>query len=249
MVILSGRAAGRVMPEKQAGNIFPVSGFNLVGMQRSIVFGLCLIVCAAILGAGCTSTSGAGSAPSVGTATTVPSANISLAPLALTPADVPAGYTLVSARQKSADEMSTLAKDLGWQQGYVTVYSTPANSTGGPTTITQTLTVYSNTSTTDMISLIYSNEQQQKGLVFSDLSQPATGADTRAFSAVPVNATPTATSGMTAFAESSGTAPAEGYMEVIFVKGTVTEVIRMTGPAAQYDTLKSLAETAYAKSG
>ena len=38
-------------------------------------------------------------------------------------------------------------------------------------------------------------------------------------------------------------------MEVIFVKGTVTEVIRMTGPAAQYDTLKSLAETAYAKSG
>jgi hypothetical protein len=38
-------------------------------------------------------------------------------------------------------------------------------------------------------------------------------------------------------------------MEVIFVRDTVTEVIRMTGPGAQYDTLKSLAETAYAKSG
>jgi hypothetical protein len=237
------------MPEKRAGNIFPVPGCNLTGMQRSIVFGLCLIVCAAILGAGCMSLSGAGSAPAAGTVTPVPSANVSLALLAIAPADVPAGYTLVSARQKSADEMSTLAKDLGWQQGYVVIYSTPVNSTGGPTTITQTLTVYSNKSTSDMVSLIYSNEQQQKGLVFSDLAQPATGANTRAFSAVPVNATPTAISGMTAFAESTGTAPEEGYMEVIFGKDTVTEVIRMTGPGAQYDTLKSLAETAYAKSG
>jgi hypothetical protein len=217
-------------------------------MQRSILFGLCLIVCAAILGAGCLSLSGAANAPAAGTATIVPSANISLVPLALTPADVPVGFTLVSARQKSADEMSTLARDLGWQQGYVTVYSTPANSTGGPMTITQTLTVYSNTSTTDMVSLIYSNEQQQKGLVFSDLAKPATGADTRAFSAVPVNAAPMVTSGLAGFAGNSGTAPKEGYMEVIFVRGTVTEVIRMTGPAAQYDTLKALAETAYAKS-
>ncbi len=107
--------------------------------------------------------------------------------------------------------MSTLAKDLGWQQGYVAIYSSPANSTGGPTTITQTLTVYSNKSTTDMVSLVYSNEQQQKGLVFSDLPQPATGADTRAFSAVPVNATPTVTSGMAGFAESSETTPTKGY--------------------------------------
>ena len=218
-------------------------------MQRSILFGLCLIICAAILGAGCTSLSGAGSAPAPGTATTAPSANVSLAPLALTPADVPTGYTLVSARQKSADEMSTLARDLGWKQGYVVVYSTPANSTVKPTTITQTLTVYSDKSTTDMVSLVYSNEQQQKGLVFSDLAQPATGADTRAFSAVPVNVTPTATTGsMSALADNSRTTPAEGYTEVIFGKGTVLEVIRMTGPAAQYDTLKALAETAYAKS-
>ena len=218
-------------------------------MQRSILFGLCLIICAAILGAGCTSLSGAGSAPAPGTATTAPSANVSLAPLALTPADVPTGYTLVSARQKSADEMSTLARDLGWKQGYVVVYSTPANSTVKPTTITQTLTVYSNKSMTDMVSLVYSNEEQQKGLVFSDLAQPATGAGTQAFSAVPVNATPTVTTGMAGFAENSGTTPAEGYTEVIFGKGAVLEVIRMTGPAAQYDTLKTLAETAYAKSG
>jgi hypothetical protein len=145
--------------------------------------------------------------------------------------------------------MSTLARDLGWQQGYVVVYSSPANSTGGPTTITQTLTVYSNRSTADMVSFVYSNEQQQKGFVFSNLAQSATGADTRAFSAVPVNATPTVTTGMAAFAESSGTSPTEGYTEVIFGKSTVLEVIRMTGPAAQYDTLKALAETAYAKSG
>ena len=129
------------MPGKQAGNIFPVPGFNRVGMQRSIVFGLCLIVCAAILGAGCTSSSGIGSAPAAGTAMTVAPVNISLDSLAFTPADIPAGYSLVLARQKSASEMSTLAKDLGWQQGYVAIYTSPANSTGGPTTITQNLTV------------------------------------------------------------------------------------------------------------
>ena len=212
-------------------------------MQRSLVIGLCLIVCAALLGAGCTSTSGTGSVTATPAATTAPSGNITLAPLALTAADVPAGYTLVSGRQKSADEISTLAKDLGWQQGYVTIYSTTGNLTAGPTVITQTLTVYSGRSMADIVSLVDSNERQQKGLVFSDRTLPATGADTRAFTAALVNAT----TGSPGIAGSSGTTATQGYTEVIFGKGEILEVIRMSGPGAQYDTLKSLAETAYAR--
>jgi hypothetical protein len=232
------------------GNIFPISGFYLVGMQRSIAIGLCLIVYAAILCAGCTSSSGTGSTATTGIATNTPTTNVSLAPLALIPTDVPAGYTLVSSRQKSAGEMSTLAKDLGWQEGYITIYSSLENSTGGPTTITQTITVYSGKDMSSIVSLVNSNERQQNGLVFSDLALPSTGADTRAFSAALVNATPTVTpGGMVTLAESSGTTPTAGYTEVIFGKGEILEVIRMSGPGAQYDTLKSLAETAYAKLG
>ncbi|MFA5238070.1 MAG: hypothetical protein WC362_09475 [Methanoregula sp.] len=221
-------------------------------MQRSLIIGLCLIVCAALLGAGCISNPGTGNVSATGTDATVSPANISLAPLALGPADVPAGSTLTSARQKSADEVSTLAKDLGWQQGYVIIYSTPANSTGGPALITQTLTVYSKKSMADIVALVDSSERQQKGLVFSRLALPATGADTIAFSAAPVTVTPTLTTtgGMAVPAQGTGTStPAEGYSEVIFGKGNILEVIRMSGPGTQYDTLKALAETAYAKSG
>lgn len=220
-------------------------------MQRSLIIGLCLIMCAALLGAGCISNPGTGNVSATGTAATVSPANISLAPLALGPADIPAGSALTSARQKSADEVSTLAKDLGWQQGYVIIYSTPANSTGGPALITQTLTVYSKKSMADIVALVDSSERQQKGLVFSRLALPATGADTIAFSAAPVTVTPTLTTGgMTVPAQGAdASTQAEGYSEVIFGKGTVLEVIRMSGPGAQYDTLKSLAETAYAKLG
>lgn len=218
-------------------------------MQRSLVIGLCLIVCAALLDAGCTSTSGTGSVTPTHAATTAPPANITLAPLALTQADVPAGYTLVSGRQKSADEMSSVAKDLGWQQGYVTIYSTTGNMTAGPTAITQTITVYGGKDISSIVSLVDSNERQQKGLTFSALALPATGADTRAFSAAPVNATPTISTGSLGLAGSSGTTTTEGYIEVIFGKGEILEVIRMNGPGAQYDTLKSLAETAYARVG
>ena len=69
-------------------------------------------------------------------------------------------------------------------------------------------------------------------------------------SAVPVNAMPTVTNGgMSALGENSGTTPGQGYIEVIFGRGTFLEVIRMTGPGTQYDALKSLAATAYSKSG
>jgi hypothetical protein len=159
---------------------------------------------------------------------------------------------LVSGRQKSAGEMSTLAKDLGWQEGYISVYSLPDNSSGGPTTITQTITVYSGKDMSSIVSLVDKNERQQTGLEFSDLPLPATGPETRAISAAVANKTPTptATGGMIAIAEETKTSvTTEGYSEVIFGKGEILEVIRISGPDAQYDTLKTLAETAYAKLG
>jgi hypothetical protein len=214
-------------------------------MQRSLFLGLALVACAALFSAGCISSPGTQAAPVP--AAPALAANVSLAPLALAPADVPSGYTLLSGRQKSAGEMGTLAKDLGWQQGYVTVYS--LNDTAGPSAITQTITVYAGKNMSDLVSLVDTGERQEKGLNFTDLPLPATGPDTRAFAATAANTTPssTATGGMLLAAGTS--APAEGYAEVIFVKGDILEVIRMTGPGAQNDVLTTLAETAYAKLG
>ena len=96
-------------------------------------------------------------------------------------------------------------------------------------------------------------EQQQKDLTFSGLPLPATGPDTRALSATAVHTHPCFHNGhgglSDQLARTGTSAPAEGYIEVIFAKGEILEVIRMTGPGAQNDTLKTLAEAAYAKLG
>jgi hypothetical protein len=237
---------------ERAGNLFPVFGFTCIDMQRSFFFGLCLIVCAAVLAAGCTTTSGTQGAKAPDTAVTVSSANVSLAPLILTPADVPAGFNLVTSREKSANEVGSLAKDLGWQQGYVVIYSSPSNGSSGPSAITQSITVYPADQMSGIVTLVNTNERQINGLDFSDLPLPATGPKTCAFSATVSKKTPTpaTTSRMSVISSDSGSsAPTEGYLEVVFAQGNILEVIRMSGPGAQYETLKNLSETAYAKLG
>jgi len=221
-------------------------------MQRFIFSILALAACAILLCSGCTSTTGTQGTITPPPVTSASTANISLAPLALAPADLPAGFTQQSGRQKSADEMSSLAKDLGWQEGYVATFSSSGNGTAGSTSITQTITVYNAKNMSSIVSLVDAGERQQADLVFSGLPLPATGPDTRALSAIAVNTTPATTTagGLSALSSESGSsAPAEGYIEVIFAKSEILEVIRMTGPGAQYDTLKTLAETAYAKLG
>jgi hypothetical protein len=148
--------------------------------------------------------------------------------------------------------VSSTAKDLGWQEGYVATWASAGNATLGVTTITQTITVYNARNMSFLVPLVAAGEHQQQGLVFSNLPQPATGPDTRTISAVVVNTTPAAATsgGVVAIQnESTSTAAAQGYIEVIFGKGQILEVIRMTGPGAQYDTLTTLAESAYAKLG
>ena len=224
---------------------YPVSPFF---MQRSFFLILALLAGAFLLCAGCTSTT-----PPQGPVTpvsTAPAATSTLAPYALSPSDLPAGYTLQSAHARTAADVSSVALDLGWQAGYVSTWTQPGNGTAGSTTLTQTITVYNAKNQSSLVSIVANNEEQQPGLAFSDLPLPATGPDTHALSAVVVNATstPAATSGLVALqAGSSSSAPSQGYIEVLFDKGQILEVIRMTGPGADYATLTTLAETAYAK--
>jgi len=208
-----------------------------------------IFVAALILCAGCTS------APAANPAAPVPTqgpANSTLAAYTLASSDLPAGWTLLSSREKTAAEMSAAAKNLGWQDGYVVVYMLPANTTAGTCTLTQTVTRYSGQNMSALVSLVATNERKVSGLAFTDLPSPATGSDTRAFAAVLVNATPSATptSGMASIAfESQAPVATEGYTEVVFGKGDILDVLRMSGTCPSYDTLASLGTTAYGKLG
>lgn len=208
------------------------------------------MVCVVIFCAGCTSVPGSQSPANSDMMTTTPVTNVSLAAFALTTADLPTGFNIETSREKSADEVGTLAKDLGWQRGYVTICSFPSNTTNSSSAITQTITVYPKEKMSGIVSLINTNERQQTGMDFSDMQLPATGPDTFAFSAQVTNKTtePATTENSITWApDTRESAPGEGYFEVIFYKGEILEVIRVSGPGAHYDALKTLAETAYAK--
>ena len=82
----------------------------------------------------------------------------------------------------------------------------------------------------DLVSLVYTTERQEKGLNFTDLPLPATGPDTRAFIATAADATPSSTATEGSIMLAAGTsAPSEGYAEVIFAKGDILKVIQITG--------------------
>ncbi|WP_292368270.1 hypothetical protein [Methanoregula sp. UBA64] len=206
-----------------------------------------IIMAALILCAGCTS------APAAPQAAVTPApATPALSAYALAPSDLPATWTPVSSREKTAAEMGTAARELGWQDGYVVVYTLPAGNAAGTCTLTQTVTRYSGQNMSSLVPLVIANERKVGGLAFTDLAAPATGPDTRALSAVLVNATPTEISagGMSPLSfESSAPVATEGYTEVVFGKGDILDVIRMSGTCPSYDTLASLSQTAFIKQG
>lgn len=242
--------ADDTMEKDLSGNLFPAPGLTGIPMQKSVYCASTLIMCVFVFFAGCTSVTAAKDPVPPDPISTTPAENISLAPFALTTADMPAGSIILSGRQKSADEVNPVAHDLGWKQGYVIVGSLPSDTTTIPIILTQTLTVYPEDKIAGIVSLINTNERQQYGLEFSDLPLPATGPNTYSISAVVSNNTaePVASGeGIIGSYGKSTDTPAQGYIEVIFYKGDILEVIRLSGPGANYTTLNLLSETAYAK--
>lgn len=207
-----------------------------------LITGMTLI--AVLLGAGCVSPVPGNSVSNqtIPVLTTIPQ----LATLELEPSDLPAGYALESGRQKSITEVSSMARDLGWEEGYVANYTSPQNNPGNLTVITQTITVYPEAKMPEIVNVVNLNERQVKGLDFTDLPSPDTGSETYAFSAT-VNKTDDGAAAVAPLTTSSGTLQPLGYVEVIFAKGNILEVIRISGPRADNETLRSVAKSAFAK--
>jgi hypothetical protein len=212
-------------------------------MNRSRYLIFAALVCAFLAAAGCTT----GTGPSVPATPAAASPSLALASLALVPAEVPAGYILTERREKDAANMSSLALQLGWQAGYAITY-TNTSSGDNQTTIVQTITVYPEKNIPGVISVIGKQERSDSNMSYSDITSLAVGTTSGGYTAkarAPMVLTTDNSNILTP--KASITEPLPDIAEVWFSKGTIFEVIRMTGPGADAATVTDLARTAYAK--
>jgi hypothetical protein len=201
-----------------------------------------ILVCSLIFAAGCTGRAG----------TAVPiaptPAHITLESLVLTPSEVPQNFTLAESRAKNVTDVSKLARDLGWKQGYVVRFTRPSEGISGPTEILQTVTLYPAKNIPAIAELAEKQERSDKNMLLSNLSSPPLGSYSRAFSGTVITLMiPEPDNGNPLGSGSVGATVQQDFIEIIFSKGDILEVLRMTGPDSDYSILSSLAQKAYNK--
>ena len=216
-------------------------------MRSFVVLVLFLLVCGVLAAAGCTS--GTANPPPV-TATA-----ISLPSIALDRTDLPEGYVLTMSKVKTDADVSPLAQSLGWQAGYVAEYT---KSAAPGTVILHSLAGYQESSMPDVLEYVNRADRSCSDLEYFDIAVTGLGDTSRAFIGhIPAKgqvAIPTA-------ASASGPLPdiavsnegtntmtcGQGYLEIIFTKGNVLEVLRFTGPVTDDKEAIAIAQKAYQK--
>jgi hypothetical protein len=214
-------------------------------MKWLSVFLSCLLIGAMIFSSGCMKAESPAAIPAT-QAQTGPGSSLSR--YALTAADAPVNYTLTKSRVKTSDEVGGLAKNLGWAGGYVVKYSGLPDDRVGPTTITQTITTYPAATMPEILALTDTNDRSDKELSITALPSPGLGQDSRAFSGKAISQI--VMREKTDDPLDSGTLQGsfkQDIVEIIFAKGSTIEGLRVSGPHADFGTLKGLAEKAYAK--
>jgi hypothetical protein len=217
-------------------------------MQIPAPLFLAFVITGMILTTGCTQ----GTAPAV-TATPVPAAAPDLRALALDPADLPACFSLSEEQVKTPGDVGSLARDLGWQEGYVVTFTCPAQGTGEPTVILHSLAVYPVNNIPGIVAMVDSQDRSGSGLVYENLTFPGREAEMRGFygragSGKAGNAS-TGSSPVTGAQAGSGnrTTTRSDMAEIIISRGTTFEVLRMNGPMTNATLLGELARAALAK--
>jgi hypothetical protein len=213
---------------------------------------LFLILCCCI--SGCTSQPGNGSDTPVIPGGAAPA----LDQIILQPADVPPNYVLIENRVKNSTDVSQMARDLGWRNGYVVVYQkTDELIVGGePSSITQNIAIYPAEKISEIYNAVLNSARSQQQYFFQDLPDPGIGDESSAVAAyaavngevilqdLPAASVPKADSAGP-YIVKEGERPV--YYEIIFTKGDVLEVIRMSGISADYGTALNLSKTAINK--
>ena len=208
--------------------------------SRHLIF--TILVCFLIMAAGCTvrDTATGNSPPKT--------ARLPLESLVLTPSDVPPNFTLVESRAKNTTEVGNLALSLGWQQGYVVRYVRSPEGVSGNAEILHTIVLYPEKNIPAIAELIERQERADNNTTFSNLSSPALGNFSRAFSGT-TNVRIINTSDNVFLLEYNSTQGTiqQDFIELIFSKGDILEIIRLTGPGSDFSTLSHLVQKAYSK--
>ena len=218
-------------------------------MHISSMLLVTLVICAAIFSAGCTqnSTSQVPVTPVTASATVANPAQ-----MALTQSDVPQGFTLVESKAKTAADVSKLALELGWQDGYGVQFINPAQDARGANEIVQSIAIYQERTIKDVIAMAEQQGRSDTDLTYTDLPVQVLGNNARAFSgkaSAQILLKPTPANQLIAGMDKNEVQAVfkNEVAEIIFSKGNTFEVIKMTGPSVDSALLIDLAKKAYAK--
>jgi len=208
---------------------------------------LAFLLCGALAVAGCT-TSTTSPPPVTATAISLPS-------IAIDRTDLPDGYVLTMSRVKNESDVSSLARTLGWQAGYVVQYT---KSSDPGTVVIHSLAGYPEDSMPDVVEYVNTADRSYADLKYFDIVVTGLGNNSRAFigyipnSSEVVAGTTTPASGTLPSAavaiEGSETATyGQNFVEIVFAKGDILEVIRISGPVIDDKEAIAIAQKAYAK--
>jgi len=201
-----------------------------------------ILVCFLLLAAGCTGRD----IKRVNTES-VPSP-LPLESMVLTPSDVAQNFTLVESRAKNATDVGNLALSFGWQQGYVVRYVRSMEGRSGSTGILQTIALYPEKNIPAVAELIERQERSDNNMTFSNLSSPSLGNYSHAFSGKEtVRIINTSDNVFLLGYDSAKETIQQDFIEIIFSKGDILEIIRLSGPGSDFSTLSQLAQKAYSK--
>jgi hypothetical protein len=215
-------------------------------MQVPFRFIFLILIATTVFITGCTHDSGP-----VPVVTPAPVTGSPLQDLAISTADLPACFSLADQNVKSFADVGQLAKDLGWEAGYVATYTCPAEGSD-PTIIVHSLAVYPEYTMSGIASMV-DEQDRTSGFLYENLSFQDQGTPMRGFY------------GKSYGIQDSGIAPGTYFVnggnegteintdtggmvtEIIFYRGKVFEVLKMTGPKTNVTLLRDLAQKASAK--
>jgi hypothetical protein len=147
--------------------------------------------------------------------------------------------------------MSKLALDLGWQGGSAIHFVKPSKNPFNTTDILQSVAIYPARNITDILSYAIKADQSDQDLVYTTLPSPGIGDYSNAFSgksnAQLIIKPEENYSLITGKSVTAQTVMKKDFIEIVFSKGSTFEVLRMSGPEADYNVLRNLAENAYRK--
>jgi len=208
---------------------------------------LAMILCGALAASGCTS--------STAHPPPVTASAISLPSIALDRTDLPEGYVLTMSKTKNMSDVSPLAQSLGWQAGYAVEYT---KSSAPGTVVLHSLAGYKESSMPDVIEYVNRADRSCSDLNYYDIAVTGMGNNSRAFvgympnqNQIPVITIAPAAGPLSSVAVSmEGTNTmtcGQGYVEIIFAKGNILEVIRISMPVIDDKEAIAIAQKAYKK--